>query len=95
MLGAGLKGIEEGLELMPEATNNIFEMTEDELDEAGIATLPSTLGEAIDLFEHSEAMKDILGEHIHEYFVRNKKAEWSGYQTYVSQWELDKYLPIL
>jgi glutamine synthetase len=95
MLGAGLKGIEDGLELMPEATNNIFEMTEDEMQEAGIRTLPSTLGEAINLFEESEAMKDILGEHIHEYFVRAKKAEWTEYQAYVSQWELDKFLPIL
>ena len=33
MLGAGLKGIEEKLELMPEATNDIFEMTQAELDE--------------------------------------------------------------
>jgi glutamine synthetase len=95
MLGAGLKGIEEGLELMPEATNNIFDMTSDELAEAGIATLPSTLGEAINLFEHSETMKEILGEHIHEFFVMNKKAEWDAFQLNVSQWELDRYLPIL
>ena len=40
MLGAGLKGIEEKLELMPEATNDIFEMTPAELDAAGIKTLP-------------------------------------------------------
>ena len=95
MLGAGLKGVEEGLELIPEATNNIFDMTEDELAEAGIATLPGTLGEAIELFEHSDTMKEILGDHIHEFFVRNKKAEWSEYQAYVSQWELDRYLPVL
>jgi glutamine synthetase len=95
MLGAGLKGIEDGLELAPEATNNIFEMTPAEMKEAGIGTLPSTLGEAIELFEGSEAMKDILGEHIHEFFVSNKRAEWTEFQSYVSQWELDKYLPIL
>jgi glutamine synthetase len=95
MLGAGLKGIEDGLELMPEATNNIFDMSPEEMKDAGIATLPSTLGEAIELFEQSEAMKEILGEHIHEYFVRAKRAEWTEYQAYVSQWELDKYLPIL
>jgi glutamine synthetase len=95
MLGAGLKGIEDGLELPPEATNNIFEMTPAEMKEAGIGTLPSTLGEAIELFEGSETMKEILGEHIHEFFVSNKRAEWTEFQSYVSQWELDKYLPIL
>jgi glutamine synthetase len=95
MLGAGLKGIEEGLTLMPEATNNIFHMTEDELTEAGIKTLPSNLGEAIVAFEESELMKEVLGEHIHRFFVENKKKEWSEYVSYVSPWEQDKYLSIL
>jgi glutamine synthetase len=95
MLGAGLKGIEEGLKLMPEATNNIFSMTEQELADAGIKTLPKDLGEAIALFEGSELMKEVLGEHIHRFFVENKKAEWSEYVSYVSPWELDKYLSVL
>ena len=95
MLGAGLKGIEEGLTLMPEATNNIFHMTGEGLRAAGIKTLPGDLGEAIELFEHSELMKEILGEHIHKFFVENKKAEWNEYMAYVSPWERDKYLSIL
>jgi glutamine synthetase len=95
MLGAGLKGIEEGLELMPEATNNIFHMTEAELAEAGIKTLPNDLGEAIVAFEQSELMKEVLGDHIHRFFVENKKREWSEYVSYVSPWEQDKYLSIL
>lgn len=95
MLGAGLKGIEEGLTLMPEATNNIFDMTEAELAEAGINTLPNDLGEAIALFERSELMKEVLGEHIHRFFVENKKKEWSEYVSYVSPWEKDKYLSVL
>ncbi len=95
MLGAGLKGIEEELPLMPEATNNIFHMTDDELAAAGIRTLPGNLGEAIDRFEHSELMREVLGEHIHSFFVSNKRAEWDEYKTYVSGWELDRYLGIL
>ena len=95
MLGAGLKGIEEGLTLMPEATNNIFHMTEAELEAAGIQTLPKDLGEAIALFEGSELMKEVLGEHIHSFFVANKKAEWSEYVSTVTPWEQDKYLSIL
>ncbi len=95
MLGAGLKGIEENLELPAEATNNIFHMTEEELKAAGIRMLPENLGEAIKLFEQSDAMKEILGEHIHMYFVENKKAEWDEYKAYVTSWEQDKYLSIL
>lgn len=93
MLGAGLKGIEDKLELMPEAGNNIFHMTATELDAAGIKTLPKDLGEAIALFEGSELMKEVLGEHIHEFYVENKKAEWADYLKTVTQWELDRYLP--
>jgi glutamine synthetase len=94
-LGAGLKGIEEKLELMPEATNDIFHMTDIELQAAGIKTLPRDLGEAIELFEQSEAMRDILGEHIHSFYTENKKAEWNEYIKHVTQWEMDKYLPVI
>lgn len=95
MLGAGLKGIEEKLELMPEATNDIFEMTPAELEEAGIITLPKNLGEAIELFEQSETMKEILGDHIHEFYSKNKKAEWADYIMHVTPWEMDRYLSVI
>ncbi|PKQ29676.1 MAG: glutamine synthetase [Actinobacteria bacterium HGW-Actinobacteria-10] len=95
MLGAGLKGIEEKLELMPEATNDIFEMTPAELDEAGIKTLPKDLGEAIDLFASSETMKEILGDHIHEFYVENKRAEWADYIKHVTTWEMKRYLSVI
>src|SRR5450830_420183 len=60
MLGSGLKGIEEELVLAPEATNNIFKMSDAELEAAKIYTLPGTLGEAIDKFEASALMKEVL-----------------------------------
>jgi glutamine synthetase len=95
MLGAGLKGIEEKLELMPESTNDIFEMSQRELDEAGIKTLPGNLGEAIELFSKSETMKEILGDHIHSFYSENKKAEWGDFIKDVSQWEIDRYLSVI
>ena len=94
-LGAGLKGIEEKLELMPEATNDIFHMSEAELTAAGIKTLPRNLGEAIDLFEKSETMREILGDHIHSFYAENKKAEWADFIKDVSEWELDRYLSVI
>ena len=48
MLAAGLKGVEEGYDLPPEATNNIYEMTPEERAAEGIGSLPQTLAEAID-----------------------------------------------
>ena len=95
MLAAGLEGIEKGYELAPEATNNIYEMTPGERESAGIANLPEDLHEAIKLAEGSELLKKALGDHVHEYFIRNKKAEWAAYTAQVSQYELDRYLSIL
>jgi glutamine synthetase len=62
ILAAGLKGIEEGYELPPEATNNIYEMTPDERRKAGIDALPGSLAEAIDKMEASELVREALGE---------------------------------
>lgn len=96
MLGAGLKGIEDELELSAPADGiNIYDMPEAERIERGIGTLPGSLGDAIDRFEKSALMKEILGEHIHRYFVENKRREWTEYCSCVTQWELDRYLEIL
>jgi glutamine synthetase len=45
--------------------------------------------------ERSELVADTLGEHVFEWFIRNKRAEWGRYKTHVSQWEFDRYLPVL
>jgi glutamine synthetase len=95
MLGAGLAGIEEGLVLPSEFTANAFALSAEELKEAQIATLPSNLGAAVDAFEQSALMREILGEHIHSYFVRNKRAEWAEYSAHVTDWELSRYLAVL
>ena len=95
VLAAGLKGIDEGYELPPEAAANLYEMTPEELLADGIQSLPGSLHEAVDEMERSELVADTLGEHVFEWFVRNKRAEWLEYKTQVSQFELDRYLPSL
>jgi glutamine synthetase len=95
MLGAGLTGIEGNYELPAEASNNIFEMTDEERRLAGIASLPADLHQAINLADDSKVLRDVLGDHVHEYLIRNKREEWDGYKSYVSPYELERYLPIL
>jgi glutamine synthetase len=95
MLAAGLDGIEKGMELPPEAGDNIYEMSEAERDAAGIGTLPDNLNQAISAFEQSELMREALGDHVCEYVVRNKRAEWAEYKALVSPYEIERYLPIL
>jgi glutamine synthetase len=95
MLGAGLAGIEAETELPPEASNNIYEMTPAERETAGIASLPQDLPDATALAERSEVLRSVLGDHVHEFLIRDKRAEWDAYKAYVTPFELERYLPIL
>jgi len=95
MLAAGLEGIEKGYELPPEASDNIYEMTNEERTAAGIGTLPEDLYEAIKIAENSALLRKALGDHVYEYFLRNKKADWDAYKAQVTEFELNKYLPML
>lgn len=95
ILAAGLKGIDEGYELPPEATDNIYEMHESERRARGITQLPDDLYEALREMEQSEIVAEALGEQTFEYLLRNKRAEWDQYKSYVSPYEVNRYLPIL
>jgi glutamine synthetase len=95
ILAAGLKGIEEGYDLPREAAANLFEMTPEELAAEGIRSLPGSLHEAVGEMERSELVAETLGEHVFEWFSRNKRFEWAAYKSHVSQFELDRYLPLL
>ena len=95
VFAAGLAGIEEGPELPPAMPVDVMSLSEAELDAAGIQRLPRTLGCAIDRFERSELMRKVLGDHVFEYIVQAKKAEWAEYCSHVGQWELDHFLPVL
>jgi glutamine synthetase len=95
LLAAGLRGIEGGYDLPPEAAANLYQLSPEELLAEKIEALPGSLAEAIGEMERSELVADTLGEHVFHWFVRNKREEWSGYKTQVSQWELDRYLAAL
>ena len=95
ILAAGLKGVEEGYELPREAATNLFAMTPEELAAEQIRTLPGSLHEAVTEMERSELVAQTLGEHVFEWFIRNKRAEWTAYKTHVSQFELNRYLALL
>ncbi len=80
MLAAGLKGVEEGY-VLSDASDPI--------------SLPTDLNEAILQMEKSALVRETLGEHVFEYVLRNKRAEWRDYSRQVSAYELDRYLPVL
>ena len=80
IIAAGLKGIEEG-----------YQLTSPDIAEL----LPTNLDEAIRAMESSDLVREALGNDVFEYVLRNKKAEWTEYSRQVSEYELDRYLPVL
>ncbi|MCL2150352.1 MAG: type I glutamate--ammonia ligase [Dehalococcoidia bacterium] len=95
MLTAGLDGIEKGMVPPDPIEGNVYEMGTAERAARGIGTLPASLLEAVELAEKSDIVKRALGEHIFNAFIENKKQEWDQFRMQVTQYELDKYLPIL
>ncbi|HEX5146374.1 MAG TPA: type I glutamate--ammonia ligase [Conexibacter sp.] len=95
LLQAGLEGIEHGYELPEPMEKNLYHLAPDERRRLGIEQLPATLGEAIELTAESELVLRTLGEHMFNRFVEIKRQEWDDYRVQVTQWELEKYLPVL
>ena len=57
--------------------------------------LPQSLDQAIKVMQDSELVAETLGEHVFDFFLRNKREEWQEYRHQVTEFELDRYLPML
>ncbi len=95
MLAAGLQGIQKEYEVPDPVESNVYEMSDDERTQRDIDTLPGSLWEAIQAAENSQVLREALGDHVFETFIRNKKIEWDEYRSQVSDYEIKRYLPIL
>lgn len=95
ILAAGLDGVANNTPLPPETGGDVLEMGSEARRAAGIRRLPSNLSEAIKAMEGSELVKSALGDHVYEWFLKNKKREWARYEAHVSGYELEEYLPVL
>jgi glutamine synthetase len=95
LLAAGLDGIEHKLRLGLETSNNIYRMTEEEREAAGIGCLPEDLSDAIRVTEKSDVVRRTLGDVLFGYLIRNKRLEWDEYKAQVTEYEVKRYLPIL
>ena len=95
MLAAWLEGVDKQYEPPPPVEENVYEMSEKARARRGIGTLPGSLDEAISLAEKSKLLKKCLGDHVFDSLIKNKKIEWDRYRAQVTDYELNRYLPIL
>ncbi len=91
MLAAGLDGIKRKLPLRDAAEEDLFHV---DPRARGLATLPTSLGAALDALREDEVILEAIGPSVAERFLDAKQQEWESYRTYVSQWEIDRYLAI-
>jgi len=92
MLAAGLDGIEKKMDPGPTNSENLYEMSEQDLRRNKITFLPTTLREALDCFEEDEVVQQALGKEYAAYYAGVKREEWRQYHQSISQWERDQYL---
>jgi hypothetical protein len=50
----------------------------------GYRELPGSLGNALEAMENSELVAEALGEHVFDFFLRNKRTEWETYRSNVT-----------
>lgn len=94
ILACGLYGIEniKDEDIVPPVNDNLFALSEEEIEARNIVCLPATLHSAIKYFRNSDILKDVMGQHLFAKYIEAKEKEWKEYHTTVSEYELDKYL---
>ena len=92
LLAAGLDGIEKKMQAPEPVEDDIFEMSQEEMEKRGIGSVASNLKEAIDELGKNDVLREALGEFTTNKLIQAKQAEWDDYRIAVSQWELDRYL---
>ncbi|MEW6045670.1 MAG: type I glutamate--ammonia ligase [Bacillota bacterium] len=92
IIAAGLDGIRRRMSPPESQNKNIYQMTADERQRAGIRSLPGSLEEALNELVRDELMAQTLGPHVFSRFVEAKRIEWDVYRTQVHRWEVEQYL---
>ena len=92
MLKAGLDGIKKKLSPPASVDRNIYAMTEEELSDYKINSLPANLFEAVQALGADEVIKEAIGPHIWDRFQKAKTIEWDSFRTAVHPWEVKQYL---
>jgi glutamine synthetase len=85
MVGAGLYGIEHGLELAQEFKGNGYVAT-------GVTRMPRALYEAIGELERSSAAVEIFGQDVVDHYLNAARVEQATYDAVVHDWDRERYL---
>ncbi|SIO04107.1 glutamine synthetase family protein [Vannielia litorea] len=82
-LACGLLGLREKIDPSPEFTAEAYTQEAD---------IPTTLGEALDLFEEDKALHELVTEKFTETYLAVKRLEYKGFMQVISPWEREHLL---
>ena len=91
-LAAGLDGLQHKIMPPNPVSASVMDMTKEERMKLEIGALPFDIKEAVDALEKDSLLCRVLGNHISEKYVKEKRAEWADYCEQVTNWEIDNYL---
>lgn len=91
-LRATVEGIQNKIEPGEPCNRNLYEMTDDEFEEAGIRRLPRNLMIALESLRHDDLAKEVLGPTMLKSYLTYKDDEWERYHQAVTNWEVEEYL---
>jgi glutamine synthetase len=103
MLKAGMDGIGNKIEAQEPFSDNVYHLSAEERVSRGVAMLPEHLGEAVEVFDKDQVIKDALGDYISKNLVELKRREFDEYQDFtkkewaasrpmITTWEIERYL---
>jgi len=92
---AGMQGIKEGLKPPRPIEDDIFHLSDQEKKKLKIEELSPTLEKAVEYFEGSKMVKQVLPKHIFQKFIENKRFECNNFNRVVTDYEIENYFGIL
>ena len=81
MLAAGIKGIEDKMELAAPTTGDVYA-------DAKAADIPQTLRAATETLRNSAFLRDAFGDDVVTHYVRNAEWEQEEFDRTVTDWEI-------
>lgn len=95
ILAAGLSGLQHKYPLEPPSCDNHADKSRAELQSIGLTPVPMGLPDALQTFQQSALMRETLGDDFMKCFTENKLYEINAFYNYVTDFEINRYLPIL
>lgn len=92
MLKAGLDGIRNGI--MPSQPVDLLTFSPEKLKRRNILRLPRNLDEAVNLMRKDKLVVEAIGRNLAERYISVKSTEWTRFEGYVHNWEVEEYLPV-